>query len=1780
MSRPLDMKLSLSRFVGALIALSGMAWGTAFAGPGSGSAIITPSASVAAGAAGTWSIQFTAAENMLGGQVRVTIPSGWTAPQSGNATSAGYVTVSTDDPSGTPSLSIASQAVTIDVDTLSVGKTVTLVYGDDGGGSNPSARALAATVVGPYPFTVASDPSGSSPVDIAASPSLSVIAAAPDHIEIAPSDTTVTAGAFAQYRLIARDAYGNRAPVASTRTLVLVSSSGQFFNPSDHVTPISNIDIASGKTSVRVDYRGTLATNGSPHSLYAFTTTGSPSLGGFDDVNITPAALSTTQSTISATSPVVANGSAQSSVMVTSKDTFGNPRTGDTVVLGVTGSAIKAGPGGPTDGNGQATGVVTDVVAEPVTVSATINAQLLSSTAPVSFVAGPVSAATSVVDATTPVTANGTSTSTVTVTAKDANGNPVSGQTVTLAINPTGGGAVITQPGGVTNASGVAIGYLSSTSTGSRTVTATIGATLVTDNAVVNFVAGSAASFTWTVDGSATAGVAEQVTLTAKDAQGHTVTTYTGTVNLSTNSTGVGDAVVEWSAPDALGVISNLSGDNATYTFAAGDNGSAILRITDTKAETINLSASAPGPATGSSSSLVVAPAAADKVQIVSGNGQSATVNTAVATSPKVKVLDAFDNPVPGTSVTFRLVHGGGSVDAVSGGGVDSTVVSTFDGTAQCDVWTMGTLVAQNPNRLRALIASGSVPSVDFLATATAGPDAILTLTPASKNVTVNSNQQVTATLTDVFGNPRAGSVVTVVIKTGLNGTLVEDPIDPGTTTALNAYARQGATDATGKMTVRYVAPAGAGLPDVLDASTATVSQTSVTDVTYTSTSSGATNLRLTFLSSSTQPAGTAAQFKIDAVDGDGNVDATNGATVDLTPEGGSGLQFSLSNFGAPVTQVTLSSGTGTLYVRGTTAGNWDITATTAGLSSDTVPLIVTDTGVIANYLVSTVSTVVAGASFNVSVTARDQYDNTVVGANNGITLSAIDDVTTNPALGTLLVGAATLSNGLATVGEQYTVAEPIRVQVSNAGIQNLSTIVTVTADVAKRITKVSGDGSGYPAGANRTLITRVLDKYDNPVSGQQVTFQVIQGGGSVLPLTANTDASGNASTLLTTGVVAADNRVRATILDGTPAIDEQVEFSVQTVAGGIAYFTVVPQKTSLIAGESMPVTITAYDSGDNVVLLDNTTQIQLSSSGSAQFGSSTGTLTAGVFTTTVLDTVVENFTITAQKQGGGPSGTSTSISVSNAGTYRIAYVSGNTSGLTAGASQVLQASVHDMYGNVVPGALITFSITAAPDGSGSFTDTDGDPADGIVVTDATGVGHVTYHTALTAGSNQIRGQILDGSPANQEQVTFTVNTVAGGIVSYTVEMDGLSTVAHAPRNVTITGYDINENPVNDSVTQVALSGNPGVSLVFGTNPVTLTNGVATTTVTTDVVQTYRVLANTVGQPGVNGLGPNVDVLPAPPAGTITATATKNTITADGVSTTTITSGVIKDAYGNQVAAGLAINLVATIGGSIPTSTLVAANGRISFTLQSSTTQGLCTVSMTSATGTATGNINITFAPKPAVTANHAPSPNIVVPGGPAIAFSIQVDNSSTTSVNLTTSSTFSFTDGAHTYSANLAVPQLVPASGSVTLNFATVTVDASFVPASYAPMLSLVGIDANSAPYSASVNLPAASLLVTSIEITSIVPQSGVVSRGQNSTVAVTVKNNGSLNAVISGVDLVFIPTDLITYGSAPELGSTVGPSASKVFNVPINVLAGATPRTYQIDAVATGTVNSQPVS
>ena len=91
----------------------------------------------------------------------------------------------------------------------------------------------------------------------------------------------------------------------------------------------------------------------------------------------------------------------------------------------------------------------------------------------------------------------------------------------------------------------------------------------------------------------------------------------------------------------------------------------------------------------------------------------------------------------------------------------------------------------------------------------------------------------------------------------------------------------------------------------------------------------------------------------------------------------------------------------------------------------------------------------------------------------------------------------------------------------------------TIDGPVANEVTTLqifSGDNQTGVVGTTlpNPLVVIAKDQNGNPMSGVEVTFSVIQGGGNVSPAQDTTDASGKAQTILTLGATPGENQVKA----------------------------------------------------------------------------------------------------------------------------------------------------------------------------------------------------------------------------------------------------------------------------------------------------------------------------------------------------------------------------------------------------------------------------------------------------------------------------------------------------------------------------------------------------------------------------------------------------------------------------------------------------------------------------
>ena len=253
----------------------------------------------------------------------------------------------------------------------------------------------------------------------------------------------------------------------------------------------------------------------------------------------------------------------------------------------------------------------------------------------------------------------------------DANGNAKAGESVTFAV--TGGGGSVSLATGTTDAAGHA--------STSWTLGATVGAQTLnvasTELPTVSASAtGTSTASTWVFTGqpgaSQVAGAVVTPALVAelRNASGAVVTTFIGTATLALGAN---------PGASALGGTVSVTAVNGVATFSTPTLNKVGTGYT--------LVVSSTGATSGTTSLFNVIAAAAANLSLQSGGAQSGSYGTVLAAPVVAVVVDAFGNPVAGTTVTFAVASGGGVVGAPS-------VTTSASGLAS-NTWTLGAANAQ-----------------------------------------------------------------------------------------------------------------------------------------------------------------------------------------------------------------------------------------------------------------------------------------------------------------------------------------------------------------------------------------------------------------------------------------------------------------------------------------------------------------------------------------------------------------------------------------------------------------------------------------------------------------------------------------------------------------------------------------------------------------------------------------------------------------------------------------------------------------------------------------------------------------------------------------------------------------------------------------------------------------------------------------------------------------------------------------------------------------------------
>jgi len=287
--------------------------------------------------------------------------------------------------------------------------------------------------------------------------------------------------------------------------------------------------------------------------------------------------------------------------------------------------------------------------------------------------AGTVSASVSTVTASpTSVPADGSTTSTVTVTLLDVNSNPVSGKTVTLTAGS--GSSTISAASGSSTAAGVVTFTVKDNVAQQVTYTAkdTTDSVTISQTATVTFTA-SKLVFT-TQPGGGTGGTAwtMQPKVTVEDGAGNTVTSSSALITLTPSSGTLTCTTNPLAASSGVATFAgcNINKSGTGYTLTATSSG-----LTS---------------ATSSAFNITVGSAAQVAFTTQPGGG---TAGTAWSQQPVVTLQDAGGNTVTGTAqtVTLAIQNNPGSGTLTCTGGLSkatTTGVATFAG---CSISSAGT---------------------------------------------------------------------------------------------------------------------------------------------------------------------------------------------------------------------------------------------------------------------------------------------------------------------------------------------------------------------------------------------------------------------------------------------------------------------------------------------------------------------------------------------------------------------------------------------------------------------------------------------------------------------------------------------------------------------------------------------------------------------------------------------------------------------------------------------------------------------------------------------------------------------------------------------------------------------------------------------------------------------------------------------------------------------------------------------------------------------------------
>jgi alpha-tubulin suppressor-like RCC1 family protein len=751
------------------------------------------------------------------------------------------------------------------------------------------------------------------------------------------------------------------------------------------------------------------------------------------------------------------------------------------------------------------------------------------------------------------------------------------------------------------------------------------------------------------------------------------------------------DLQCQTAALGALGAAANPVRSASGAASFAGTN--------YTVAESVYLSASAPGLVSACSQAVAISAAAPSRIQIVAGDDQSGAVGTALGTPDQVKVTDAYGNAVGGAALSFALGQGGGSLSASQGS-------SDASGLASVSL-TLGTVPGES-SVIVSGTAGGSVdwadaqnlPSVAFHATALAGAPASLAFAGGSALQAGACSEAYSLSLADSYGNaaPAAAGVSMGLSGQGHGAFFADaDCTQPVSVATIAAGASSGAfyfADSTAESVSLAVDASSIGL-----SAPAIAAQIAAGPADHLSVVAGLGQ-------NGTVGQALAITPSVRVTDAFGNPIAGVSVAFAASIGGGSAAAAAV----ASDDQGLAASG----FTLGTVPGLNRLTASASGLagspSSIDFDALASAGAPVSLVLSGPVAQTAGQCSGAFSVAFRDAYGNpTSAAADFAISLSGGGSGAFFASADCGGQGSSSLAvaSGAASAPFYFrdTVAESLLIGASAQGLAGSVVPFTVQVGSASQIAIASGDAQSATAGAAVAVdpAVRVTDAFGNLVSSAPVSFVVASGGGSVGSSTVDTDASGIASTRYTLGDAPGANSLVASLASGA-----SVTFS----ATGTARLPVAIQlagPSSGIAGAcSGAYSLQLADDRGAATVSSDGVSIALSGAGHGAFYADAACAQAvtsvaiaaggGSAQVYLKDTVAESLSLSAQASG--LSAGVAQLAVAAGAASRLAFSVSPSSAGTAGVALAQAPSVQatDAYGNLASGFAADVRLAAYSD--------------------------------------------------------------------------------------------------------------------------------------------------------------------------------------------------------------------------------------------------------------------------------------------------------------------------------------------------------------------------------------------------------------------------------------------------------------------------------------------------